>query len=518
MSRRRLGSLVLIISLLWPLAALAVSGDADNSFSRDGRVRTFVAKTFDQARAVARQSTGRIVLAGWGVFGAKGSDLVLVRYTKRGKVDKTFGGGDGVTRLHLGGIDTEEWEALHVLPNDKILALGRTDTGSFDDYDLVLARYKPNGRLDRSFSGDGKVVRSFGAGTHEFNDLVVFSNRDIGVVGKKETGSAWDLLAARFTADGSFLGARVEDINNQDVFRAAILQNGKLVGAGLSGGQFIIYRFRGDGTPDPAFGESGGYTRVDFGSFTEGHDLVELPNGKLLVVGTNGLGGGAVAAARFNANGTLDSAWDGDGKLVRDMGPRISGARSVVLQPRDRFVITGTLDDAAGDYDFMALRYEVDGTLDPTFGDGGMKTLDFGANIDRPYDALVQPDGRVVMVGEAGRSTTYHFGAARLKGDVFTNLKVRVRDRIVARGRQFPALPGEEMRITLLRKKGGRYRAVDSAMPTLRGRRDTDEDHFAESGFRSRFDRPAPGKCRVKARWPGGRGYPPSSDVVDFAC
>ena len=517
MSRRRFNSLVLTVALIWPLAALAAPGDADKTFSRDGRVKTSVANQFDHAWAVARQSNGKIILGGWGAFAAKRHDFVLLRYTKRGNVDKSFGGGDGVARLHLRAVSTEEWTALHVLPNDKILALGRTGNGSDDDYDLVLARYKPDGRLDRSFSGDGKVVKSFGSGTHQFNDLVVFPNRDIGVVGAKSTGIALDLLAARFSADGNFLGRRVDDLGAQDYFSAATLQNGKLVGVGSSGGDFVIFRYTHSGSPDSTFGASGGYTEVDLGGSDQGKDLVRLPNGKFVVAGETGAGGPSIALAIFKADGLLDTASWGGGTFTQPMGG-MPFVTSIVRQPRDRFAILGSLYDSGGNYDFMAVRYHNDAIMDTTFGDFGIKLLSVGGTYDQAQDGLVQPDGRLVLAGQAGGCCRYHFAAVRLKGDVFTTLRISGAQEVVAKGRQFPALPGEELVVTLFKKQAGTFQPIATKKPTLKGRADRDGDGFAESAYRAGFDRPASGQCRVRARWPGGRGYPSSQAVEDFAC
>lgn len=522
MTRRKLGLLLITAVAAWPLAASGAPGDPDRSFSRDGRVRTPVANKYDTAQAVARQSSGKILAAGWGEYSsAKGLDFVLIRYTRQGKLDKRFGGGDGIARLHAGGDDIEEWNTLHVLPNDKILAVG-ISSANFDDHDLVLARYKPNGRLDRSFSGDGKVVRSMGADYHQFNDLVVFPSGDIGVVGSFATGSAWDLLAMRFRSDGKFLGQRVNDIaGGQDTFRAAVVQGDKLVAAGLSNGDFIVMRYRNDGIPDATFGQNMGYSLIDFGAFDQAQDLVRLPTGEFILVGETGdLSSDDVGIARVDAEGILDTPWNGDGKVVQDFGSRAAWARSVELQPRGRFAVSGAMHDAANHADFLTLRYEPDGSLDPTFGDGGVKTLDLGKDLDRAYASLVQPDGRLVLAGESGGTGAagYHFAAARLKGDVDTDLKIVAGERLIARGYQFPAVPGEEMIVTLYKKKGGTYREVARKTPKLKGRVDVNGDRFRESRFRASFERPASGSCRIRARWPGGRGYPSSKKVLDGPC
>ena len=522
---RRVTSFLLVAVAAWPLAAAADPGDIDRSFSRNGRVRTFVATKFESTLAVEQQSNGKTIAAGWGVFGAKrGSDFVLLRLTRQGKLDMTFGGGDGVARLHMGETQTEQWESLRVLPNDKILAVGQS--GTYGDVDLILARYKPNGRLDRSFNEDGKARLSLTAQSHQFNDLVVFPNGDIGVVGMfHQPGLAWDLFAARFSSDGAPVssfdgGDRVDDISGQDYFVAAAKQGGKLVGAGSSGGDFLIYRYLSDGTPDPAFGESGGYTVVDFGDTLIPHDLVRLPDGKFLLVGQAGdVNAPDVALARFNEDGTRDLTWDTDGKVVFDPGSRGLVARAIALQPQNRFAVMGYTFGGSYTENFAALRFDGEGVIDPSFGEGGKKVIDLGTGLDRPYDGLAQRDGRLVLAGMAGGASNYHHSAARLKSDVYTQLDppMASTEKINAIGYQFPAFPGDRVTVSLLKKRDGKFEVVDRKRPQLGKRKDLNSDGFAESRFATSFPVRGPGDCRLKVTFER-RGYGKSMASRVVAC
>jgi uncharacterized delta-60 repeat protein len=73
-----------------------------------------------------------------------------------------------------------------------------------------------------------------------------------------------------------------------------------------------------------------------------------------------------------------------------------------VVQPDGKIVAAGEHQVTAGtsDYEFVAVRYLPDGTVDPSFGNGGTATVDFGTQFDYAYGVGIQPTGRIVMAGE----------------------------------------------------------------------------------------------------------------------
>src|SRR5687767_9765554 len=117
-----------------------------------------------------------------------------------------------------------------------------------------------------------------------------------------------------------------------------------------------------------------------------------------------------MAAARYLTTGALDTTFSGDGLVavgffvpppVVDI---LSEARAVVLQPDGRLVLVGYV--AAGppaQFFFALARLNADGSLDPSFGNAGTVMTPmpggFGAKA-----GLLQPDGRIVAVGQAGSS------------------------------------------------------------------------------------------------------------------
>ncbi|MFC9388492.1 calcium-binding protein [Streptomyces venezuelae] len=157
------------------------------------------------------------------------------------------------------------------------------------------------------------------------------------------------------------------------------------------------------GDLDPTFGPDGRVTTPITG-YAEGHDIARQPDGKLVVVGVSEAG---FALARYDANGSLDPGFGGDGIVTSDFGGGSHSANAVAIQPSDgKIVVAGTTEviaeEGGGCCFFSMARYNTDGSLDTGFGDGGLVRVDeFGGSADGA-DVAVQPDGRIVAAGKGG--------------------------------------------------------------------------------------------------------------------
>ena len=131
--------------------------------------------------------------------------------------------------------------------------------------------------------------------------------------------------------------------------------------------------------------------------------LAVQPDGKIVVGGTfepsYGSGTPDVVIARLNPDGTFDQSFGGDnvfgqpGWTVTDLGGD-DFAHTLLLQPDGRIVLGGS-----SDWDFALARYEADGTLDPSFGSGGVVTTPFVDGQAEDYDLALTPGGRILAVG-----------------------------------------------------------------------------------------------------------------------
>ena len=225
-------------------------------------------------------------------------------------------------------------------------------------------------------------------------------------------------------------GMVMTDLNHStDIANAVAVQaDGKLVVVGeaykqndFSGEDFVVTRYNPDGTLDTTFGR-GGKVRTDFpGLAAVPSSVVIQPDGKIVVAG----GAfplftflGNFELVRYNPNGSLDRSF-GSGGIVTTTFPEGSYASAVALQPDGKIIAAGTVfvDFIIGESsntDFALARYNSDGSPDATFGNGGQVSTDFVGLEDDAFSVLIQPDGKIVAVGSANNPATYYdFAAAR---------------------------------------------------------------------------------------------------------
>jgi uncharacterized delta-60 repeat protein len=396
--------LPVVVVLAWQLAlaapAHAKAGDLDRSFGTGGKVTTDFAGDQDTARALVVQGT-KLVAAGSGtaVPGGLGA-FALARYNPDGTLDTTFGTGGKVTTDFPGGGDAN---ALAVQADGKLVAAGVTGA------DFTLVRYNPDGTLDTSVGTGGTVTTDFPGGG-DANALAVQADGKLVAAGSTEF-FAVDFAVARYNPDGSLDtsfgtgGQVVTDVDGTDRAYALALQGGKLVAGGLSfsatagtNGDFGLVRYNPDGTLDTSFG-AGGKVTTDFVGFTDWAFALAVQGGKLVAAGRAGFeGNDDFGLVRYNADGSLDPSFGAGGKVTTDFaraGGSFDEARALVVQG-SKLVAAGNVGPF---FDFGLARYKADGTLDRSFGSGGKVTTNFAGQTDEAFGLAVQADGRLVAAG-----------------------------------------------------------------------------------------------------------------------
>src|SRR5947199_876603 len=158
-----------------------------------------------------------------------------------------------------------------------------------------------------------------------------------------------------------------------------------------------------DGDLDPTFGTDG-KVLTDFDHSTDIADAVAIQaDGKSVVVGTtyinNDFSGEDFAVARYNPDGTLDKTFGVGGKVQTDFPGLAAVASSVVIQPDGKIVVAGgafPLFTFLGD--FKVVRYNPNGSLDTSFGDGGIVTTTFPEG-SYAFALALQSDGKIIAAG-----------------------------------------------------------------------------------------------------------------------
>jgi uncharacterized delta-60 repeat protein len=150
------------------------------------------------------------------------------------------------------------------------------------------------------------------------------------------------------------------------------------------------------GDPDPAFDDDGRQVVPRAGV---GRDVLLQPDGKIVVTGSTE--NGNVAVWRFNADGSPDNGFDGDGTAAVDLGDR-EEFTDAALQPDGKLVVAGLTKPLNGPENMAVVRFTANGSLDRTFNRAGSqpgtKILTSSEN-QRASSVVVQADGRIVLTG-----------------------------------------------------------------------------------------------------------------------
>ena len=154
-------------------------GQLDPSFDGDGVSRVDVAPGADRARAIARQSDGKLVLAG-GVSAGGRDEWGLIRLGPRGHLDRSFAKRGRLVTDFGPGFD--EAQAVVLQANGRLLVAGRIREGGKDD--IGLLRLKPGGGHDRTFAAGGRALTDVAGGSDAARDLTIAANGKIVVTGE----------------------------------------------------------------------------------------------------------------------------------------------------------------------------------------------------------------------------------------------------------------------------------------------------------------------------------------------
>ena len=348
--RRGRYAVLLAALLLGGLASPAYAllpGDLDTTFSKDGKAVTNLTTGYDVAGGIAVQADGRIVAAG--MAGGKGGRFAVVRYKSDGRLDPTFSIDGKVFTNFTPGLDAAFDMALDA--NENIVAVGRAGGGGGR---FALVRYLPTGARDPSFGrGDGIVLTNF---------------------------------------------TKKDDF----AFGVAIQGDGKIVAVGRaagSGGVMALARYKQNGTIDTTFGGGDGKVTTNFTRGDDRADAVAIQaDGDIVVAGTANYFGlnGKFALARYTAAGALDPNFSGDGRVTSNFTPGFDGGFAVAVQT-DQYIVAAGL---AGS-DLGLARYSSTGTLDPNFSDDGKQTTSFTRRADYADDIVIDPAGKLVVAGAA---------------------------------------------------------------------------------------------------------------------
>jgi uncharacterized delta-60 repeat protein len=403
MRRTTLVAVAFVVMLVAGVAR-ADPGTLDPFFSHDGIQTAF--PNGGVAYAVAIDHHDRIVVAGSTL--GRHADIAIARFTPGGRLDPTFGHGGKVV-TDLGANDY----AFDVAVEDDggIVVVGERAAAASDRF--VVQRYRPNGTLDPGFANGGTALTWFGRRFQSASAVAITPDGHIVVAGSTSNGITSRSAVARYLPDGrldrSFGGdGRVTtDVSpSAEQFTDVVVQpDGRIVAAGWAEVSLVpvfdAVRYTTAGRLDATF-DGDGISRVDVAPGADrARAIARQGDGKFVLAGgASASGRGEWGVIRLGPRGHLDPTFADHGRLMSNFGPGFDEAQGVALQTNGKIIAAGRISDGDKD-DIGILRLKPDGGRDRTFGAGGRVLTDVAGGPDDARDLTIASNGKLVVTGEA---------------------------------------------------------------------------------------------------------------------
>jgi uncharacterized delta-60 repeat protein len=350
-------------------------------------------------------------------FGAAAAGRPITASTAYVVLDASFGGVG--FRTEAFGSQRSLASAMVLQPDGKIVVAGTANFGAFG-----LMRFNADGSLDTSFDGDGKVTTQLSSAGSEATSLVALPDGKLlaGGISRASNGTGQFALV-RYNANGSIdtsfgSGGIVTTLvgpRSASLFALAVRPDGRILAGGTAtneqlNGDFALVSYNADGSLDTTFDGDGKLT-TEF--FTGSDDVVNaialMSDGKVVAGGSAFRPGYDCVLARYNSDGSLDTSFDGDGKVVTDISPTgLNAVNALAVQPDGKIVAAGPATNRnIGNNEAAVVRYNVDGSLDNSFAGDGIATIGLPlAEQDTVYSRTLHllPGGRILYAGRASRT------------------------------------------------------------------------------------------------------------------
>jgi serralysin len=367
-------------------------GSLDTRFSGDGLVTTsYGYRLNSDGQSIAVQADGKILLAGNSSSDRNPThDFFLARYNADGSLDRHFS-GDGLVTLNVGYASYGSDVTLQA--DGKILLGGSSINAKTHNLEFALVRYNPNGSLDTSFSGDGSVTTGIGTDASG-NTVTVQANGKILLGGTSTNPKTQqnEFTLMRYNPNGSldkgFSGDGIVTTHLGNWSSAGssvtvqadsnILLGGTSTNPKTDQHEFTLVRYNPNGSLDSHFSQDGIVTTHLANRSFEGNSVTVQADGKILLGGTSTnpkTDQQEFILVRYNADGSLDKGFSGDGMVTTHLGNTSFEGNSVTVQADGKILLGGTsTDPKTYRSDFTVVRYNPDGSLDTRFG--GKSSLD----------------------------------------------------------------------------------------------------------------------------------------------
>ncbi|MFN0031626.1 MAG: T9SS type A sorting domain-containing protein [Flavobacteriales bacterium] len=340
-------------------------------------------------------------------------------HSQDGSLDLSFS-TDGILTTPI-GLDEDYARGIAIQTDGKIVVAGH----AFNDESDVIAitRYNTDGSLDNTFDLDGIVTTLIGEDGGRAHAVAIQSDGKIVMAGHYSNGTDQDFVVVRYHSDGSldntfdtdgYASTGFGQFSNDRSFAVAIQSDGKIVAVGYNTNpegnvnrEFAVVRYNADGSADNTFDGDGALsTSIEVGG-DEARSVIIQSDGKIVVGGFSfDSMTREFCMVRYNTDGSLDNTFDTDGIVTTSISAFDDAGYAIAKQSDGKFVLVGYRSGLSiGEtYDFAMVRYNTDGSLDSSFDDDGIAITSFGTSAtsaDEAYSVAIQSDGKILVAGHA---------------------------------------------------------------------------------------------------------------------
>jgi uncharacterized delta-60 repeat protein len=419
---------LLALSLPFICASVATgqNGSLDSTYNLVGIVKTATSPGGDDiGNALLAQSDAKIIIIG---SSDDDTDYTLIRYNVDGSLDNTFGTGGIVTQDVNGSLD--EGRAAVLQPDGKIIVTGRT--GPNWSKKNFTSRHHSNGTLDTSFGTNGFSFVTDEDAVPETVSLQ--TDGKIVIVGDYLGPNDRDQLIWRFDGNGNLDNTfGTNGVTSTDStyslwgMSSAIQSDGKIIVGGYtstSPSDFMVMRYNSNGVLDNSFGTNGiATTDVNSNVIAQAYSVLIQSDGKILLGGwaDNGTANYDFCVVRYNTDGSIDNTYGNGGIALIDVNNNSTDyGRSMILLPNDKLVLAGYAHKSGADFALITLLS--DGTLDTSFGINGKVFTDIGGSWDKAYSVVLTANNKIVLGGYSNVNGDDEFTTVRYLTDLIIGI------------------------------------------------------------------------------------------------
>ncbi|SDH64464.1 delta-60 repeat domain-containing protein/Por secretion system C-terminal sorting domain-containing protein [Chryseobacterium taeanense] len=395
-------------------------GTLDSSFGIGGKM-TSNYFTSQKIYDTATQTDGKIVAVGACSTGSNNNKFYAIRFNSNGGIDTSFG-SNGFFSLDMSGLGYNNYAAtVELQPDGKIILGGDVAQNNIgDNYHFGILRLNVNGTVDTTFGNQGKSIfsmSSYSSVSNEVRDIALQADGKIIVAGTYYSSPSKDFAVARLNIDGSLDSDFSNDgkvlidftynstINDDEAYRIKILNDSRILIGGdtYSGSTFsdngAWCMLQSDGSLDSTFGTGGKKTFTTDSNFYFG-TCYFLPDNSILIGGQYSGNNGDAALYKVSLNGTLDTTFGNNGKVIVDLDNSSSDydISDLDIDSTGKIYAVGRTDTGGTSY-FYLINFNANGTLNTSFSYDGKVLVNFGASYNYGNSVSIQPDGKVLLAG-----------------------------------------------------------------------------------------------------------------------